>query len=89
MQHRAKDNVIVENVVLSEDDYYKKLAGAKYSILPYDMKVYEGRTSGVLLESIFLLERYRLHLKRLLEENEVRGIGYDTLQELLESSFFQ
>ena len=47
LQHRAKDNVIVENVVLSEDDYYKKLAGAKYSILPYDMKVYEGRTSGV------------------------------------------
>lgn len=87
LQHRAKDNVIVENVVLSEDDYYKKLAGAKYSILPYDMKVYEGRTSGVLLESIFV-GTIPIAPKRLLEENEVRGIGYDTLQELLESSFF-
>ena len=87
LQHRAKDNVIVENVVLSEDDYYKKLAGAKYSILPYDMKVYEGRTSGVLLESIFV-GTIPIAPKRMLEENEVRGIGYDTLQELLESSFF-
>lgn len=87
LQHRAKDNVIVENVVLSEDDYYKKLAGAKYSILPYDMKVYEGRTSGVLLESIFV-GTIPIAPKKLLEENEVRGIGYDTLQELLESSFF-
>lgn len=87
LQNRAKDNVIVENVVLSEDDYYKKLAGAKYSILSYDMKVYEGRTSGVLLESIFV-GTIPIAPKRLLEENEVRGIGYDTLQELLESSFF-
>lgn len=87
LQHRAKDNVIVENVVLSEDDYYKKLAGAKYSILPYDMKVYEGRTSGVLLESIFV-GTIPIAPKRLLEENEVRGIGYDTLQELFENSFF-
>lgn len=87
LQHRAKDNVIVENVVLSEDDYYKKLAGAKYSILPYDMKVYEGRTSGVLLESVFV-GTIPIAPKRLLEENEVRGIAYDTLQELLESSFF-
>ena len=87
LQHRAKDNVIVENVVLSEDDYYKKLAGAKYSILPYDMKVYEGRTSGVLLESIFV-GTIPIAPKGMLEENEVRGIGYDTLQELLESSFF-
>lgn len=87
LQHRAKDNVIVENVVLSEDDYYKKLAGAKYSILPYDMKVYEGRTSGVLLESVFV-GTIPIAPKRLLEENEVRGIGYDTLQELFESSFF-
>lgn len=87
LQHRAKDNVIVENVVLSADDYYKKLADAKYSILPYDMKVYEGRTSGVLLESIFV-GTIPIAPKRLLEENEVRGIGYDTLQELLESSFF-
>lgn len=87
LQHRAKDNVIVENVVLSEDDYYKKLAGAKYSILPYDMNVYEGRTSGVLLESIFV-GTIPIAPKKLLEENEVRGIRYDTLQELLESSFF-
>lgn len=87
LQHRAKDNVIVENVVLSEDDYYKKLAGARYSILPYDMNVYEGRTSGVLLESIFV-GTIPIAPKKLLEENEVRGIRYDTLQELLESSFF-
>ena len=81
LQNRAKDNVIVENVVLSEDDYYKKLAGAKYSILPYDMKVYEGRTSGVLLESIFV-GTIPIAPKRLLEENEVRGIGYETLDEI-------
>ena len=45
------------------------------------MKVYEGRTSGVLLESIFV-GTIPIAPKRLLEENEVRGIGYETLDEI-------
>lgn len=88
LQNRAKDNVIVENVVLSEDDYYKKLAGAKYSILPYDMKVYEGRTSGVLLESIFV-GTIPIAPKRLLEENGIPGIGYESLEEISNRIYMQ
>ena len=88
LQHRAKDNVIVENVVLSEDDYYRKLAGAKYSILPYNMKVYGGRTSGVLLESTYV-GTIPIAPKRLLEENEVLGLGYQMLEELSDVNCLQ
>ena len=88
LQCRAKENIIIENVVLSEDEYYRKLAGAKYSILPYDMKVYAGRTSGVLQETVFV-GTIPIAPKRLLEENQVRGIGYEQLDEMIDMAYIQ
>lgn len=87
LKSRAKDNICIENVVLSEDEYYRKLAGAKYSILPYDMKMYEGRTSGVLLETVFV-GTIPIAPAKLLEENEICGLGYDGLHELSNQLFF-
>ena len=88
LQRRAKENILIENVVLSEDDYYRKLASAKYSILPYDMKLYEGRTSGVLLETVFV-GTMPIAPKRLLEENQVSGIGYESLNDIAKICFEQ
>lgn len=88
LQRRAKENIIIENVVLAEDEYYQKLAGAKYSILPYDMKLYVGRTSGVLLETVFV-GTIPIAPKRLLEENQIRGIGYELLEEIISMVYIQ
>ena len=81
LQCRAKDNIMIEDVILSEDDYYRKLAGARYAIMPYDMKAYEGRTSGVLQEAVFV-GTIPIAPKRLLEENDVQGIGYERLEDI-------
>lgn len=88
LQCRAKGNITVENVVLTEDEYYRKLAGAKYSILPYDMKLYVGRTSGVLLETVFV-GTIPIAPKRLLEENQIQGIGYELLEEIISMAYIQ
>ncbi len=78
---RKKDNIVIEDVVLSEEEYYRLLAEAKYSILPYDMEQYGCRTSGVLQESLFL-NTIPVAPKALLEENGVEGIGYEQIEEL-------
>lgn len=83
-----KDNISIENRILTEEEYYGFLAEAQYSILPYDMQQYSGRTSGVLQESIFLgcipIAPYQL-----LKENGSEGIGYREISELEEKAFFE
>lgn len=77
----SKDNIIVSDRILSKDDYYTKLATAKFTILPYDMKQYHNRTSGILIESIFL-NVIPIAPNELLEVNQVCGIGYQDLKEV-------
>lgn len=81
-----EDNITIENRILSEEEYYRSLAEAEYSILPYDMQQYRGRTSGVLQESIFLgcipIAPYQL-----LKENGSVGIGYGELDDLSGKDF--
>lgn len=81
LQCIAKDNIMIKDAILPEDDYYRKLAGAKYSIMPYNMKIYEGRTSGVLQETIFV-GTIPVAPKQLLKENNIPGIGYEDLRDL-------
>lgn len=76
-----KENITIEDVVLSEDEYYCLLAEAKYSILPYDMEQYGCRTSGVLQESLFL-NTIPVAPTELLKENGIDGIGYESIAEL-------
>lgn len=82
-----RDNILIEDIVLSEDEYYRTLAGAKYSVLPYDMKQYHSRTSGILQESIFV-GTIPVAPTELLLENQIKGMGYSSIKELGEVSFF-
>lgn len=79
---RKKNNIIVQDVILSEREYYSTLAEAKYSILPYDIKKYKERTSGILLESLFL-GAIIIAPKQLLLENRINGIGYENMSQLM------
>lgn len=82
-----QENITIEDVILSEDEYYCLLAEAKYSVLPYDMEQYGCRTSGVLQESLFL-NTIPIAPKKLLEENGIDGIGYEKIEEMRNSQFF-
>ena len=59
------------------------LASYKYVVLPYDAKCYDGRTSGVLLESIFV-GAIPIAPKALLHQNGISGLGYTRLSEIEE-----
>ena len=79
-------NIVLEDRILSEEEYYRTLAGAKYIVLPYDMGQYQSRTSGVLIESLFL-DTVAIAPKQLLAENQIGGIGYDRIEELKDITF--
>lgn len=83
-----KDNITIEDIVLSKEEYYGLLAEAKYSILPYDMDQYGCRTSGVLQESLFL-NAIPIAPEKLLSENGIYGIGYEQIEELKEVRLFE
>lgn len=78
---KKSDNVIICDCILSTEEYYQKLGEAKYSILPYDMEQYISRSSGVLLESIYV-GSIPIAPKLLLEQNGIAGYGYDELEDL-------
>lgn len=77
----ANENIQIQNVILTMDEYNRKLGEARYSIIPYKMSAYSGRTSGVLQESMFL-QAIPIAPKQLLEDNNVPGMGYNNLNEL-------
>ena len=83
----AKENIQIQNVILTKEEYNCKLGEAKYSIIPYKMSAYSGRTSGVLQESMFL-QAIPIAPKQLLEDNNIPGIGYDKLDELGKEALF-
>ena len=64
------------------------LAGAKYTVLPYDMRQYKSRTSGVLIESLFV-NTTAIAPEQLLRENQIDGIGYQNIEELNDPSVFK
>lgn len=75
------DNVVIQNRNLSYEEYLELIATSKYSILPYDMEQYINRSSGVLLESIYV-GSIPIAPNSLLEQNCLMGIGYESLSEL-------
>lgn len=77
----AGPGIKIEDRILSEEEYYSTLAEAKYAVLPYDMKQYENRTSGVLQECLFL-GTAPIAPALLLKQNGMQGIGYNTIAEL-------
>lgn len=85
--HKINHNIVIEDEILTEEEYYGTLAEAKYTILPYDMEQYQCRTSGVLIESLFL-NTTAIAPEQLLQENHIEGIGYKYIEELADPSYF-
>lgn len=75
------DNIVIKNSNLSYLTYLEYLSSYKYAILPYYSKSYTGRTSGVLLEAIFL-GTIPIAPESLLKENHIHGIGFQHLSEI-------
>lgn len=88
LRSKINQNIVIEDRILTEEEYYKALAGAKYTVLPYDMEQYQSRTSGVLIESMFL-NTIAIAPKQLLRENQFDGIGYERIDELADAAFFE
>lgn len=77
------DNVKVENRNLPYGNYLEHLSRCRYVILPYDAEYYDGRTSGVLLEGIFM-GAIPVAPMKLLEQNGIQGLGYRNITEIPE-----
>lgn len=88
LREMARDNIEIEDSILSTETYYRALAGAKYAMIPYDMNQYRNRTSGVLQECIFL-GTIPIAPREFLEQNAVPGIGYDSFEQLRDPAFLQ
>lgn len=77
----AKPHIIIRDSILSDADYYQKLAEARFAVLPYDMNQYQSRTSGVLQECLFLAT-IPVAPKELLRNNGVDGYGYGEMADI-------
>jgi hypothetical protein len=75
------NNIVIEDRNIPYEQYLQLLAESRFVILPYDMKSYQGATSGILLESVFC-NSVPIAPKELLQFNNISGIGYQELEEL-------
>jgi glycosyltransferase involved in cell wall biosynthesis len=78
----ASPNILIKDQYLSEDDYYTLIAESLFVILPYKQESYSERTSGVLLETVFL-NSIPIAPWYLLKFNAIDGIGYNDLSEII------
>lgn len=75
------ENIQIKNCRLSDDEYYKLIGESKYVILPYKESCYSGRSSGVILEALFL-NALIIGPQFLLTELGISGITYKRIEEL-------
>lgn len=73
-----KDNIQIENRFLTKKEYYTLLGKAKYAVLPYIEENYSSRSSGVILESVFL-KTHVIAPSFLLEHCNIHGSGYEDI----------
>jgi len=76
-------NIKIENRNLPYNIYLNYLSMYKYVVLPYDKQYYSIKTSGILLEGIFL-GAIPIAPKSLLEQEGIQGLGYCTLSDIPE-----
>ncbi len=81
LRENANEKIEIQDRFLPQEEYYKNIAEARYCILPYKKDEYACRTSGVLLECVYL-DTVVIAPHFLLEYNELPGIGYRHLDEL-------
>lgn len=84
----AKKNVVVKDVYLQYEEYLRLISEAKFCVLPYRKDAYATKTSGVLLESVFL-QAIPISNIELLQNWNVYGIGYHDLSELKSTDLYQ
>lgn len=77
----SEGKVRVENRFVDDDEYYEMIASSQYVVLPYDMNLYDERTSGILLEAVFL-HSVPVAPKELLAYNGIDGIGYQKIEDI-------
>lgn len=77
----ADNNIEIFNKYLSYDEYYNLLATYKFIILPYKEDCYKNRSSGVVLETIFL-NSIPIIPQFMSEGLDIKGIKYQTIEEL-------
>lgn len=80
--NRKSENIEIRDENISYSEYLELLGTSRYSILPYDMNQYVNRTSGVLLESIYV-GCIPIAPKELLEQNTLPGCGYENIRDIL------
>lgn len=74
-------SILIEDKYLDNDEYYSLIAESRYVILPYKQSYYNKRTSGIILEAMFL-DTIPIAPEYLLEFNDVKGIGYSDISEV-------
>lgn len=82
----AASNVEIRNELIDYEEYNNLLSTSMFSILPYNMEQYRMRTSGVLLESIYM-GAVAVAPKELLEQNNLPGLGYEDISEISSVNF--
>lgn len=81
LKEKANKNIEILDEYLRYDEYLKLIGQAKYCILPYKENAYVSKTSGIILESVFL-DTIPVCNNKLLQKWEFSGIGYNTINEL-------
>lgn len=81
VQALAGPNIAVEDRILPEDEYYSLIGSSRFCLLPYREGSYRHRTSGILLESIFL-DTPVVAPQFLLDYTGLPGIGFERLEDL-------
>ena len=75
-------NIQIDNKRLSDAEYYSLIGESKYVLLPYRKENYSGRSSGVMLESVFM-DSIVIAPRFLLDELGISGYGYDKISDLI------
>ena len=81
LSDKSNSNIIIKNQFLDDEEYYKNISSNKFIVLPYKKEHYYHRSSGVILESIFLGSTV-IAPNFVLDFLGVNGIGYDKLEDL-------
>lgn len=77
----AKDNITIHDGRMSDEEYYINLGKYKFVLLPYKKENYSNRSSGVILEAIFL-GAIVIAPEFLLKHLGIEGISYGDIKEL-------
>ena len=81
LKQQSTPNIRIEDRIVPYDEYYRLIGESRFTIMPYNMNVYETATSGILQEAMFL-GSVPIAPEKLLQYNGVRGVGYHAVSKL-------